>query len=399
MNQLIDTVSFQKYKLKSNTIYRYYSKIKKFPRKNEPIMGKILLIASFDEDYLLTLKQTVYEMIENSTFQIDLLNVRRGVPAIEQKEVNEYDAIILHNTCSYYASELEIINFFILDKFEGIKILMKQDEHYRTNEIVKFVKDKNINLVLSIWDEEISKKIYSSDPRLNVEVMQYLTGYIPESYKSLNYDMEKRKIDVGYRGSETRIIFGRLCYEKKKIGEDFLPYAIRRGLRTDISSKDKDRFMGEEWLKFLGNCKCVLGVESGSRIVDFDGTIKENFNKYTAENPDATEEEILDFLEPYEHGISYTAISPRHFEAAACRTLQVMYEGEFQGIFQANRHYIPLRRDFSNIDEVIDIILDDRQRKDIVECAFEEIVLNDKYSFKTFMETFDSKILGLLGNK
>ena len=49
-------------------------------------------------------------------------------------------------------------------------------------------------------------------------------------------------------------------------------------------------------------------------------------------------------------------ISPRCFEAAALRTLMVMYEGEYAGILEAGRHYVELKRDHSNIDEVVSAI-------------------------------------------
>lgn len=366
-------------------------------RKNNP--HKLLMVMSCRQNFLLTVHQTIYELVKQSIFTIDLLNVWGGIPRISKKEINEYDAVILHNTVSYTRATLDIIDKLILKRYEGIKILIKQDEHYRTNTIVEFVKKNKIDLVLSLWDEETAKKIYALEPHDKTEVMQYLTGYIPESYKHLDCKLQGRKIDIGYRGSLQPIIFGRLCYEKRKIGEDFAPYAVKRGLTVDISSREKDRFTGQSWLDFLGSCKSVLGVESGSHIVDYDGTVRANYEKYMKENPHASDEEVLSFLEPYEHGIPYCCISPRHFEAAACRALQVMYEGEFQGIFQANRHYLPLKRDYSNIEEVLDSIMDDRFRKEMTECAFEEIIMNDEYSFKTFVQKFDRKILELIERK
>ncbi len=393
MKKLLYILSNEKRRLKSEILLGEGPRLKIYPQKKSEF--KLLLIASLKPNELLTVQQTIFELIEKSAFTIDLLNVWAGVPRMSKKDLNEYKGIIIHNTFSYHRSELDILNELILKKFEGIKILMKQDEHFRTNRIVEFVKRNNIDLILTIWDEETARGIYS-DEKSNVEVMQYLTGYIPEEYRRLNYKIENREIDVGYRGSINPLIFGRLCYEKRKIGDDFIEYAMKYGLITDISSKKEDRFLGKDWLDFLGNCKSVLGVESGSSIVDYDGNVYAKYKRYIFQNPQATEEEILAFLEPYEQGISYCAVSPRHFEAAACRTLQVMYEGDFQGIFKSNRHYISLKKDFSNIEEVVEVILDDRHRKEIVDCAFEEIVMNDEYSFKTFVKKFDTRVLMLL---
>lgn len=364
------------------------------PRKDNPY--KLLMLVSCRPNATLTIRQTIYQLVEHSVFTIDLLNVWGGVPRINAGKINEYDAIILHNTVSYTRKRLDVMDALILKKFEGIKILMKQDEHHKINQIVEFVKKSKIDLVLSLWDEETAKRMYAPEPQDKVEVMQYLTGYVPDSYRHLDYNLQGRRIDVGYRGSIHPITYGRLCYEKQKIGEDFMPYALKRGLCTDISNRAEDIIPGEAWLDFLGNCKSVLGVESGTCLVDFDGEVETAYKKYLIENPQASDEEVLSFLEPYEHRMSYCVISPRHFEAAACKTLQVMYEGEFQGIFKANRHYLPLKRDYSNVEEVLDGILDDKLRKNIVECAFEEIIMNEEYSFTTFIKRFDGKILELL---
>ena len=50
--------------------------------------------------------------------------------------------------------------------------------------------------------------------------------------------------------------------------------------------------------------------------------------------------------------IDLRTISPRHFEAAAFRVCQVLFEGRYAGVMEPMRHYIPLRKDFSNFDEV-----------------------------------------------
>ena len=52
--------------------------------------------------------------------------------------------------------------------------------------------------------------------------------------------------------------------------------------------------------------------------------------------------------------IPYRTISPRNFEAAAFRVCQILYEGHYSGVMEPMRHYIPLRKDFSNFDEVVE---------------------------------------------
>ena len=62
----------------------------------------------------------------------------------------------------------------------------------------------------------------------------------------------------------------------------------------------------------------------------------------------------VDQISKYEEKIYYRMITPRSFEAIAMKTVQVMYPGKYSGILEPWRHYIPINRDFSNLNEVID---------------------------------------------
>lgn len=376
-------------------IYHCYPRIQKGIEKNHSNY-KFLLIVSWDKNGIVTISQCINELVELSCFQIDILNVHDGFPKIRLRTLQGYDGVIIHNTAAYSDQYYYLINRKLTLKYSGLKILFKQDENHMTDCLLKFVHKQNINLVLSIWDEETAYKIYSENGKFDIAVMQYLTGYVPKEYRKLNYKVEDRKIDVGYRGSVHPAIFGKLCHEKAEIGSDFIKHTRKYDLVTDISSKEEDRIAGEEWLKYLSTCKAVLGVESGSNIVDFTGEVRKGLRTFLKKNPKASNEEILSYLEPYEHGIKYTAISPRHFEAAATKTLQIMYEGEFQGIFKPWIHYVPLKRDYSNIDDVVRVIVDEEKRKEIVEAAYKDIIMNDLYSFETFVCKFDSKVLSML---
>ena len=202
-----------------------------------------------------------------------------------------------------------------------------------------------------------------------------------------------RPIDIGYRGSRQPYSFGRLCHEKWHIGEVFGRICRERGLQHDISSRPEDRHFGNAWYRFLRRCKATLGVESGASIFDFDGSLEHKCEQYLAEHPDADFETVHRlYLAPHENNIRYAQISPRHFEASACRTLQIMYEGEYSGIFTAGRHYLSLRRDLSNLDDVLAAFADERTRQRITDAAVEEIVMNDRFSYRTFVQCLDDAI-------
>lgn len=161
----------------------------------------------------------------------------------------------------------------------------------------------------------------------------------------------------------------------------------------DLSYKEESRYYGIRWINFIASCRTMLGVESGSSIFDFTGEIEKKVNKYKIYNPRASFEEIYSlFLEKHEGKIVLNQISPRCFEAIALKTVLILYEGNYSGILEPWRHYVPLRKDFSNIKKVVNIIKSVNSLQAIADCAYQEIALNCAYSYKEFIRSFDAVI-------
>ena len=95
---------------------------------------------------------------------------------------------------------------------------------------------------------------------------------------------------------------------------------------------------------------------------------------------DPTGEEFYEahdeFLHRYEGNVDYATVSPRHFEAAATRSIQLLYEGQYAGIFEPYRHFLPLKRDLSNLDALLDFARDERRAKEMTDAAFDEVIMN-----------------------
>lgn len=360
-------------------------------RDSKDGIGRMLLVVRTYKNTLLTVEQSIMEIVKNSRFVVDLVDINYAFPAISRKERDEYDVIVLHNTVTIPDGYLmNILGHFFFESYKGVKVVIKQDEHNRTNLVIDFLKRYKVNLLLSLWDENTSKFVYCrNNPDLHI-MANCLTGYIPAEYKSLSYSLDNRLIDVGYRGIPFSPILGQLGYDKCHIGDEFLRHSRGYDINCDISSKFEDRIFGEKWLDFLGNCKFQLGVESGTDIVDIDGNIqkinKKCIRKYK------TEDDMLKYMNSNKNNLSYRAISPRHFESIACKSVQILLEGSYQGILVPYRHYVPLKRDYSNIPEIMEYIYDDEKRKNIAECAYREIILNDKYSYENYVKRLDQSI-------
>jgi hypothetical protein len=80
----------------------------------------------------------------------------------------------------------------------------------------------------------------------------------------------------------------------------------------------------------------------------------------------------------------------------------VLTEGEYNGILLPGRHYIAVKEDFSNLEEVLKEIKRDALRKQIVETAYQEIVESGKYTYRQFVDFVISRSLPVAvrsGNK
>lgn len=74
------------------------------------------------------------------------------------------------------------------------------------------------------------------------------------------------------------------------------------------------------------------------------------------------------------------------------RTVMILFEGNYSGILTPHKHYIPLRKDFSNLDEVFSLLNDGDYIDKMVEKTYEYIINSKKYSYQTFIKMIDKQI-------
>jgi hypothetical protein len=145
----------------------------------------------------------------------------------------------------------------------------------------------------------------------------------------------------------------------------------------------------------LGNCRAVLGVEAGVSVFDIDDVVVPACERLLREEPDLSFDQVYErLLQPYDGtGVAYRTVSPRVFEAAATGTCQILYEGHYSGVVQAGVHYLMLRKDFSNFDEVLRQYRDEGVRQAVVANAERDLIAAGTYSYRRFMAHFDAGLL------
>lgn len=330
-----------------------------------------------------------------SRHQVCELSFFRELPSA--LDLEQFDAVVIHYTVaigwmpSHYLSETSRRR---LRAYGGLKVLFIQDEYHGVRQFHEQLRSLGIDLLFTVVPQAEIEKVYPAAELPGLTKVNNLTGYVPESLVTLPVaPIAERPIDVGYRSRQPPFWLGELAYEKWQIAERFRQHAAGRGLRLDLSYVEGERLYGEAWTQFIARCKAVLGVESGASVFDFDGSIRAAVEAYTAEHPQATFEEVQrKFLAPHEGRVRYNQISPRCFEAAALRTAMVLYEGQYSGVLEPWRHYVPLRKDFSNFDEVLRALRDADKLQQIADRAYEEVARNEAYSYRHFVGRFDELV-------
>ncbi|MBI2791910.1 MAG: hypothetical protein HYX61_08125 [Gammaproteobacteria bacterium] len=311
-------------------------------------------------------------------------------------DLNKFDVIIIHySMCllnNYYISKQSKDR---LRAFNGLKIVFVQDEYREINNMISQLQYLKIDVLFSCFPKMEIEKIYSARELPDTSKYQTMTGYVPSKLLNSQYQkpIVERDIHVGYRARKLPFWYGELAYEKWDIVNQWKKYVSRSDIAVDISFHERDRLYGEKWLHFLSSCKTMLGVESGASVMDFTGELEKQVNLHQATHPkDSFFEVQARYLLLHEGRYKLNQISPRCFEAIALKTVLVLYEGEYSGILVPDRHYIVLKKDFSNISEVIKKISDNAFLQNMADIAYQEIALNPNFSYQAFINDVDKII-------
>lgn len=202
-----------------------------------------------------------------------------------------------------------------------------------------------------------------------------------------------RPIELGYRAAESPLYLGH--NERQMIADTFREIAPRYGLKADISLESERRLAVPEWAAFLNRCKGQLGTEAGGDYFELTDATRKRVNAYLHEHPEADMHTIHElFFRDYKESVPVRTISGRHVEAAATKTVQVLLEGFYSGYLLPDKHYIPLKKDFSNVDEAVEKFRDGEYCRKLTDAAYEVAVseltyekLIDKFydAFRTFI--------------
>jgi len=309
----------------------------------------------------------------------------------------DFKIIILHY--SIFGPKYQLNKKFrrYIGETSSYKVAFFQDEHHYCQQRFNFINGYNIDCVYTLLEPNYFKDVYLKYTNAS-KIVYALTGYVSDDLVRLAdrtaISSESRTIDIGYRGRRLGYYMGRGAQEKYQIGMEFKKRVKNYNFILDIETEESKRIYGRYWYRFLSNCRFVLGVETGVSIFDLKGYVQEECGKILSRNPKITFEELSKIiLYKWEDNIYYRTIGPRHFEAAAFRVCQVLFEGEYSGILKPMVHYIPLKKDFSNFNEVMVMLKDKKLYLELTNNAYHDLVVSGLYSYRKFIRDFDQELI------
>ena len=189
------------------------------------------------------------------------------------------------------------------------------------------------------------------------------------------------------------ILIQYLANNEKELIANYFTTHLSEKYNLDISLDPTKRFSAAGYAKFLLSCKGQIGTESGYDYFSLTDSKRIQVNKFVGNHPNYSFDEIYKkFFSTYPLGVSMRIISGRQVEAAACKTIQLLFEGCYSGFLLPDIHYIPLKKDFSNIDEALEKFEDESFCLKLTSNAYDLVSQRFTYErlIKDMITCFDS---------
>jgi hypothetical protein len=277
----------------------------------------------------------------------------------------------------------------------AVKVALPQDEYDHAHTLDDWLAELGVAIVGTNFDAVHRPTLY---PRLHgtCRFVKCLTGYIDDamaaSIAPTLRPSAERPLDIVYRASRLPYWFGHHGQLKHRIADRVRDAADRQGLKTDISTDPRATISSDRWYDFLASGRATIGCESGSSVLDARGEIQTTVKQMLAENPGLSFEDVSGQLPAGWDDYRFFAIGPRHLEAVMTRTCQMLVEGEYDGILRAGEHYLAIRLDLANLDEVLAMARDHALLDRIADQAYNEVFRQRKLTYAAPATAIDREL-------
>lgn len=277
--------------------------------------------------------------------------------------------VVLHSAAG---DDLSLVSRLasVLGERRGRLLLFLGNEYTLMPAKIRLAQQTQADMIASQLPEPAAAWLYAECPASRI--LHAPAALNPARYHPLSV---RRDVDLGFRGDLYPFFIG--DDERTRILEFFRLHASDFGLSTDISYS---RINGPHWHRFLAACRGIVGAEAGTYYLERDDHTARAVAAYLERSPGASFADIRSrFFDRYTGAVSGKAISSRHFEAVGTKTCQLLLEGHYNGVLQPDIHYLSVKRDYSNVAEIVARFKDPAEWARVTETAFEHVMAHHTY--------------------
>lgn len=370
-------------------------------------MMRLLVLYHANFTFTPTVCEYLQAIASHSSSTVDYFNVDQTDPV----DFAYYDAVFVNFCVTSHARIEEKPDFWpdlvaALARFEGIKVVVAQDEYDFTDRVKEFLLQTGADIVLTNVPPDAVHLVYGDPEFSRVQFETVRTAYLAlRAPAVLQVDREitkdeldllrqrwneqmngtscrdhvavlpagitwtpavgpeilplaERPIVLGYRGRELPYRLGDLGWHKAEVGWRFKWACRCRDIPCDIEVDEDSRFHGAAWPRFIARCRVMLGTPSGANVFDPDGKLHRRMVLRHRENSKLRYDDVREEVQAHDVGFDMGQVSARIYEAVAAGTALALVRGSYSGVIEPDEHYLPIEPDYSNVDEVLDRILD-----------------------------------------
>jgi hypothetical protein len=327
-------------------------------------------------------KPTPYQLLYQtySWFYVPLLNYLIKSKAMwDFSEIANYDLIVLlHSTNADSVLPLSTLESYFKNR-KGKLLIFLGNEYCLMPEKINFINNVEADFVASQLPRDAANWLYADCHKSKILLVPHALN--SSAYKPYK-DHEQRKTDIGFIGDRYSLAIGDI--ERTELIEYFARKDFRPNINIDIRLGRKLRLSREKYVYFLNSIRGTIGAESGTYYLEKTDETQKKVEAFLSRYPRATFKEVHDrFFKEYSNPVDGKAISSRHFEPIGTRTCQILLEGRYNDILEPDVHYISLKRDYSNIDDVMERFRD----KDLV-----RRITDEAYKYTMDCHTYEHRV-------
>ena len=279
------------------------------------------------------------------------------------RRIQEYDLIVISHAATGDDMTRLLETRAAFDGRKGKMAVFIGNEYDIMHEKITFIRDTEAEFVCTQLPIKAARWLY--EECLSSQLLALPHALNPSRYYTMTD--HPRPVDIGFKGDIYYPWVGDV--ERTLLIQHFASQAEFYAMNVDIQTKRVD---GDEWCRFLNDSKGIIGAESGTYYLNERGGLLRRAKEHMKQYPNTTFQELHElYFTPVADPVSGKAISSRHFEPMGTRTCQLLLEGEYNGILLPDVHYIPIKRDLSNILEVVFKFDDTTYREGIANAAYD----------------------------